>query len=98
MADHPPKTSWVVIVSEADAVSSSPLGSRESGGVKQKMNVTYVLILTSCSSQAQILPITFFTAENLALTQVQRIVEICAASFVLCNHNGMGESRDLKNW
>jgi hypothetical protein len=62
------------------------------------MNVTYVLILTSCSVRVQILPGTFFSPEKLVLTQLERIVEICAASFVLCNHNGTGESRDQKSW
>jgi hypothetical protein len=60
-----------------------PVASRESNGVKQKMNVTYVLILTSCSFREQILRGIFFTAEILGGTQLERIVEICVATFVL---------------
>ena len=67
----------------------TPVGSLESIGVKRKMIVTYNLILTSCSCSVQILPCKFFRAQILAETQLERIVEICAASFVLYNHNGL---------
>lgn len=61
----------------------TPVGSFESICVKQKMNVTYVLILTSCSRREQILLGIFFLRQNLDLTQVQRIVENCVVTFVL---------------
>jgi hypothetical protein len=61
----------------------TPVGSRETNGVKQKMNVTYALILTSCSCGEQILRGIFFTRQIVGRPQVQRIVEICVTTFVL---------------
>jgi hypothetical protein len=59
------------------------VASCESNSVKQKNDFHYVLIVTLCLYNEQILPRIFFTAQILEGTQLERIVEIYVASFVL---------------